>query len=57
MKSCGSCDFFIKVKNNKHIVGLCNKFDYVVSSDSKIKCQSHTPAKFNRKLKYIKKDN
>ena len=54
MKSCGSCDFFIKVLN-KYITGICNKFDYAVSSDSKIKCQSHTSIKFNRKNKYRKK--
>lgn len=53
MKSCGSCGFFAKVLN-KHFSGICNKHDYLVSSDSKIKCQSRIPIKFKRKIKYNK---
>lgn len=50
MKSCGSCRNFIRIKSftDGGRAGICNKFDFCVKCDDKLKCSSYKSKKYQR---------
>ncbi len=53
MRDCGSCDNFIKVKNDKRGSGMCEFYDNSWTSTSNGKrCPDWTPIRYKRKRKH-----
>ncbi len=51
MKDCGSCNGFIKLKNDQYSGGLCLFKDYRTNTDYGKNCSHWKGIKYNRKKK------
>lgn len=54
MNDCGSCQAFIKFKNDKYSGGICNVKDVRKNTDSGHKCKFLKGIPYSRKIKHKK---
>lgn len=56
MKSCGSCQYFIKFKNDRFSGGLCEFLDCRTNTDHGRKCKYHKRIPYQRDNQTIEYD-